>query len=234
MATTLNNMATTLDKMSLAQAARWIETRAGALGESARGMISLASLDALHDALKSGKVGASGCIDGRRRVSISADEWIDYDLVLRHAIFPKTHFVNSAGTPVVEAISKCLYPAGALNLHHRRSNFRLPSAGFETDEPGYHQAIVDVFVSARDVLTNWPASGKLASALPPSGRRIRTHPARESAAAAIAQIYPEGVPEQVAEPNAALCKKVAAKLKGGLHEMISDDTILRAAGRRRD
>jgi hypothetical protein len=46
-------------------------------------------------------------------------------------------------------------------------------------------------------------------------------------------VYPQGVPEQAREPNAILFQRVAAKLKEeGLHD-VSDDTILRAAGRRK-
>jgi hypothetical protein len=93
--------------------------------------------------------------------------------------------------------------------------------------------IDDVLLSRADVVARWPANGALGSAPQPRQRRNRTSPARAAAVAAIAEVYPEGLPDQISEPNSLLCKKVGATLKGGPHEKISDDTILRAAGRRR-
>ena len=64
-------------------------------------------------------------------------------------------------------------------------------------------------------------------------RRAKSKPALERARGAIEELYPEGVPEQAVEPNAYLCRRVGEKLRqAGLHG-VSDDTILRAAGRRK-
>lgn len=61
----------------------------------------------------------------------------------------------------------------------------------------------------------------------------RIQPGRERALAAINRLYPEGVPSQADEPNAMLLKKVGAALKETGRSDISNDTILRAAGRRK-
>jgi hypothetical protein len=74
------------------------------------------------------------------------------------------------------------------------------------------------------------ASGKKQSAGEPRGK---SSPALESAQRAIEELYPGFVPSQATERNAILCRKVSAKIKeAGLPE-VSDDTILRAAGRRK-
>jgi hypothetical protein len=68
-----------------------------------------------------------------------------------------------------------------------------------------------------------------------SGRqrhRRKSQPTLERARIAIQELYPTGVPQQAAEPNTILCRRVGQKLKqAGLPE-VSNDTILRAAGRR--
>ena len=68
-----------------------------------------------------------------------------------------------------------------------------------------------------------------------SGRQRHRHksqPTFERARIAIQELYPTGVPQQAAEPNTILCRRVGQKLKqAGLPE-VSNDTILRAAGRR--
>jgi hypothetical protein len=63
--------------------------------------------------------------------------------------------------------------------------------------------------------------------------RSKNKPALERARGAIEELYPDGVPGQAVEPNADLCRRVGEKLKqAGLRD-VSDDTILRAAGRRK-
>jgi hypothetical protein len=66
-----------------------------------------------------------------------------------------------------------------------------------------------------------------------ANRPGRSRPARERAKAAIGEVYPEGVPRQADLPNKLLCKAVSERLskKGAL--AVSDDTMLRVAGRRR-
>jgi hypothetical protein len=64
-------------------------------------------------------------------------------------------------------------------------------------------------------------------------RRAKSSPALERAYGAIKELYPKGVPEQVLEPNANLCRRVGQKLSQAGLPGLSDDTILRAAGRRK-
>jgi hypothetical protein len=64
-------------------------------------------------------------------------------------------------------------------------------------------------------------------------RRGKSQPALERARGAIKELYPDGVPDQATEPNANLCRRVSAKLQEESLPRVSDDTILRAAGRRK-
>ncbi len=66
-----------------------------------------------------------------------------------------------------------------------------------------------------------------------TGAKRRSRPKLESAQSAVRDLYPQGVPEQAREPNASLCRHVGEKLKGQGLLNVSDDTILRAAGRRK-
>ena len=61
----------------------------------------------------------------------------------------------------------------------------------------------------------------------------RSRPAQERALGAIRDLYPEGVPGQSEEPNTMLCRRVGERLKQASLLGVSDDTILRAAGRRK-
>jgi hypothetical protein len=65
------------------------------------------------------------------------------------------------------------------------------------------------------------------------GTEGRNRPTLERAQNAINELYPNGVPEQAVLPNLVLCRCVGDKLKKSGLPNVSDDTILRAAGRRR-
>jgi hypothetical protein len=67
----------------------------------------------------------------------------------------------------------------------------------------------------------------------PALRRPRGAPDRERALRAIKKIFPGGVPDQACEPNVNLCRKVVVWLKQAKLPEVKDDTILRAAGRRK-
>lgn len=67
----------------------------------------------------------------------------------------------------------------------------------------------------------------------PSRTPRKSSPALELAKRAISELYPDGVPQQTDEPNATLCQSVFKRLKATGQREVSDDTILRAAGRRR-
>ena len=64
-------------------------------------------------------------------------------------------------------------------------------------------------------------------------RQAKSWPTLERARGAIEEIYPGGVPSQSAEPNVNLCRRVGEKLKKSGLPNVSNDTILRAAGRRK-
>jgi 7-cyano-7-deazaguanine synthase in queuosine biosynthesis len=72
----------------------------------------------------------------------------------------------------------------------------------------------------------------ISRATTPRGRG-RSKPALERARGVIKELYPKGVPRQAAEPNTSLCRRVGEKLKQAGLPGVSDDTILRAAGRRK-
>jgi hypothetical protein len=94
-----------------------------------------------------------------------------------------------------------------------------------------------VELSRTDVTTVLcPAKRLRETVQPASGgqnAKSRSRPTLERAKAVIQQLYPAGVPEQAAEPNAILCQSVGKELKKQGLTGVSDDTILRAAGRRR-
>ena len=74
-------------------------------------------------------------------------------------------------------------------------------------------------------------TGSQESSLRPPGR---SQTGREAARRAIAALYGDRLPDQATEPNATLCRRVGQKMRElGLPE-VSDDTILRAANRRRN
>jgi hypothetical protein len=64
-------------------------------------------------------------------------------------------------------------------------------------------------------------------------KRAKNRPTLERAQGAIKEIYPDGVPPQSSEPNVNLCRRVGEKLKKTGLPNVSNDTILRAAGRRK-
>jgi hypothetical protein len=64
-------------------------------------------------------------------------------------------------------------------------------------------------------------------------RQPRGNPARDSAQRAIDALYPSGVPDQATISNARLCRAAGEWLKRNGYTNVSDDTILRAAGRRK-
>jgi hypothetical protein len=68
---------------------------------------------------------------------------------------------------------------------------------------------------------------------PSRPKSARSKPALERARGAITELYPDGVPGQAAEPNVILCRRVGEKLKQAGLPDVSNDTILRAAGRRK-
>ena len=66
-----------------------------------------------------------------------------------------------------------------------------------------------------------------------TGVTSRSRPTRERAQQAINELYPNGVPQPAALPNTVLCRRVGEKLREQGLVDVSDDTILRVAGRRK-
>ena len=64
-------------------------------------------------------------------------------------------------------------------------------------------------------------------------RQPRGNPARDSAQRAIDALYASGVPDQATISNARLCRAAGEWLKRNGYTNVSNDTILRAAGRRK-
>jgi hypothetical protein len=81
---------------------------------------------------------------------------------------------------------------------------------------------------AKGTTVEWPAVRYSAPR-----RRAKNRPTLERARGAIEELYPDGVPSQSAEPNVNLCRRVGEKLKKSGLPNVSNDTILRAAGRRK-
>jgi hypothetical protein len=63
--------------------------------------------------------------------------------------------------------------------------------------------------------------------------KSRSRPSSERAQQAIHELYPHGVPSPADLPNSLLCRQVGEKLKERGLPHVSDDTILRVAGRRK-
>jgi hypothetical protein len=118
--------------------------------------------------------------------------------------------VVPGGAPALAAIGK---RADTIKLWIDEAEFESPSGG-QGD---------DAFVPDQAARTDEPSR---------TGRR-KSKPALERARGAIKDLYPNGVPGQAVEPNPVLCRRVGDKLKQSGVRDVSDDTILRAAGRRK-
>ena len=67
----------------------------------------------------------------------------------------------------------------------------------------------------------------------PKQARVKSRPTLERAQRVVRELYPNGLPDQSSLPNTMLCSQVSRKLKELKQLSVSDDTILRAAGRRK-
>jgi hypothetical protein len=85
----------------------------------------------------------------------------------------------------------------------------------------------------RTDVTNVLCGGPTERTSSKTGVTSRSRPVRERAQQAINELYPNGVPEPAALPNTVLCRRVGEKLREQGLVDVSDDTILRVAGRRR-
>jgi hypothetical protein len=218
---------------SLEQAVVWIETRADLPQHLIYRWVAPATLQEVYQALKAGMITASGCVDGSERRDISPEEWPDYRLELKHTKFLSHYFTGSAETPIIAVLSIRSFPTTALKYHGYPSGVRIPSASAHDGDPGYHRVITDVRLRCEQVIKQWPGNGWVS---PPQDRlpeRAKSRPAFDRAQRVIGEVYPGGIPDQATLPNASLCQRVGAKLKEAKLPDVSNDTILRAAGRRK-
>jgi hypothetical protein len=118
-------------------------------------------------------------------------------------------------------------------------NLPMSSLLMMTVSPGAAPALATIGEHA-DSLQAWideveaePTSAGHGTPEPQQRRHGKSGPALERARGAIKELYPDGVPGQATEPNANLCRRVSAKLQEESLPRVSDDTILRAAGRRK-
>ncbi|MGC1358941.1 MAG: hypothetical protein WA851_24695 [Xanthobacteraceae bacterium] len=224
---------------SVQQAASWIQSRTHAKSQAFVEIVAT-NVEELHNALKTGEIIGTGCVDGGERRTISGEEWHDYSLKLHYAAFMAAHFTGSLGTPVIDVLSVRSFPAAALKYHGYPSGIRIPSAHSNESEVGYHRVITDVMLPRRQIIQRWPQGRDdhliTEPALQPDiggRRRNRERPTRARAQRAINEIYSSGVPDPATEPNTLLCRKVGRWLKDKGLPDASDETILRAAGRRK-
>jgi hypothetical protein len=91
-------------------------------------------------------------------------------------------------------------------------------------------------LSSADVMKALPYSANAGQPQPTTGKRDAKPEggrAFESARRVLDELYPKGIPGQVAVSHKALCRLVSDQLKRTGQQKVSDDTILRAAGRRK-
>ena len=92
---------------------------------------------------------------------------------------------------------------------------------------------IEVFSADVTKLCSARCQGEVTQRPSRTGATRRSQPAFERARRAIDELFPDGVPGQADVPNAILCRRVGVKLKNDGLPNLSDDTILRAAGRRK-
>jgi hypothetical protein len=63
--------------------------------------------------------------------------------------------------------------------------------------------------------------------------KSKSRPAFDGASRTVNKLFRQGVPDQATVSNKILCQRVAEQLKEDGLGQVSDDTILRAAGRRK-
>jgi hypothetical protein len=66
-----------------------------------------------------------------------------------------------------------------------------------------------------------------------SAARRRARPERERVERVLGELFPQGIPDQAAVPNSILCRRVGERLRRDGLPDVSNDTMLRAAKRRK-
>jgi hypothetical protein len=145
------------------------------------------------------------------------------------------------GCVIPSEVVQPLWPVGGLDgtlwLANESLVYSLGSLGLLPLDrfPGVYWA--SVTVSRVDLEREFSRSARYAEtpsgAAPKSEGRKPRQPLRQAAAREIFELYEGGVPDQTTVRNAKLCRDVGNLLKQKGITNISDDTILRAAGRRK-
>lgn len=100
------------------------------------------------------------------------------------------------------------------------------------ESPGYWElAWIELF--SADVMNILCTPAEPGGPAERPSNKSRSRPSSERAQQAIHELYPHGVPSPADLPNSLLCRQVGEKLKERGLPHVSDDTILRVAGRRK-
>jgi hypothetical protein len=130
-----------------------------------------------------------------------------------------------------QIISKelCLFSRPYIDDEHWRGGFN------DTLEDRRGARWRRLMVLKADVVRCWPFATAQGAARPmqPGERLPRTQSARERARRAIAELFPNGVPDQATKSHPELIRAVENQIKKLGQQNVSRDTILRAAGRRK-
>jgi hypothetical protein len=99
------------------------------------------------------------------------------------------------------------------------------------EQGGYGHGVNGIIEFNAEDLHYWLSAAPSTKAARSTKKRAR--PPREAAKAVIDGLWPDGVPEQYELRNALLITRVKEQLKSNGSPEISEDTILRAAGRKK-
>jgi hypothetical protein len=148
---------------------------------------------------------AEGLVRSRQR---ACWEEKDFGLAIPHFVWHDAHFADGV-----------VFEAGTDMYTH-------PS-----EEGGYGHGVNGIIAFNAEDLHYWLSAAPSTEEAPSTKKRAR--PQRERAKDAIDALWPNGVPPQSELRNASLLKRVNDHLKKNGHpEPISNDSILRAAGRK--
>jgi hypothetical protein len=202
---------------------------------------------AIESVLRSGKLPVQGCrhtslgleapepiemkIDAETEIDITLNE-----ITLRHGyVIPGDDGVEIARFKRVRAdlasVEQCLRES-ILQADHVVDEPTAASDETQDDVEAECREIKAAQGEASEPTGDNPAPGK-SSFDEVSVPRKRSRPPIESAQLAIKELYPGDIPDQATVPNALLFRKVHAKIKEAGRPVVSDDTILRATGRRK-
>jgi hypothetical protein len=145
-----------------------------------------------------------------------------------------------------EAVTNAARASGEVRFHNPANPVLLTSddgvvgMSLRTGRNGRMITTADTFQISREDLLDWLSrqAPQQPTRMPAPEPKPRARNKRARVEAAIQALWPNRLPDQTVLPNALLCKKVQdwlkddSKSRGVPAQVISDDTILRAAGRK--